>query len=585
MALFDTTQQQSQYFGIRPTQGVVDRSGEIDTSLLTGAVDLAEMGLDYAIKEDKNSVLNTAQQATSELNEEYLSRSPSEQAYLQGQAAELTNQISSATDQMKAGLQQKLMDVNERLSRAKAQGAMSNYEYQRRLTAISQDLAAENPVYANDIAQTVQQVSGRAGIGDVISADEAMAKAQAKAQDDQYKMLIETVAPYVVDPYALTDNQLYAKFLEIKDLDVTRNEVTRLVEDRNLLDTLTQSDMKEKFKLMGPAKIRRVIQDEVSSALYAVARDNTKSYQERVEAGRDIIRFAKDKYFNLASKLPQDDKEVAFFVSNMDKMFEGLENQAETDFSLKGIQDYMANKASIFEKGISIDYMSKYGTTAEIEERLTNKMSMYLQLKKGGLLNTQLKKDIQSTLEKLTIGNTNPNGYLPEELAVLEDPAFSKVISNTINQLGSANFAQGDMDLISNYLAVINNRDAKGEALNKLLDSDNALTAFSNMTSEAFGRAFEDDNMRENLQQNLAQYKDFIQFELQRIASGPQELKMNLDPVTGRFETQENDLKSTVKRLNVYLKIRARMENQDVKSVARTIYENEFGDVNANQDN
>ena len=585
MALFDTTQQQPKFYGLNPTQGVADRSGEIDTSLLSGAVDLAQMGLDTAIKEDKNNVLNAAQQAASELNNEYLSRSPSEQAYLQGQAAELTNQMSSATDQMKAGLQQKLMDVNERLSRAKAQGAMSNYEYQRRLTAISQDLASENPVYANDIAQTVQQVSGRAGIGDVISADEAMAKAQAKAQDDQYKMLIETVAPYVVDPYALTDNQLYAKFLEIKDLDVTRNEVTRLVDDRNLLDTLTQSDMKEKFKIMGPAKIRRVIQDEVSSALYAVARDNTKSYQERVEAGRDVIRFAKDKYFNLASKLPQDDKEVAFFVSNMDKMFEGLENQAETDFSLKGIQDYMANKASIFEKGISIDYMSKYGTTAEIEERLTNKMSMYLQLKKGGLLNSQLKKDIQSTLEKLTIGNTNPNGYLPEELAVLEDPAFSKVISNTINQLGSANFAQGDMDLISNYLAVINNRDAKGEALNKLLDSDNALTAFSNMTSEAFGRAFEDDNMRENLQQNLAQYKDFIQFELQRIASGPQELSMNLDPVTGRFETQENDLKSTVKRLNVYLKIRARMENQDVKSVARTIYENEFGDVNANQDN
>lgn len=585
MAEFDTTKQQSQYFGIRPTEGVVDRSGEIDTSLLTGAVDVAEMGLGYAIKEDKNNILNAAEQSASQLNEEYLSRSPSEQAFLQGQVASITDELSSASDQMKAGLQQKLMDVNERLSRAKAQGAMSAYEYQRRLTAISQDLAAENPVYANDIARTVQQVSGRAGISDVISADEALAKSQAKAQQDRYKMLVDTVAPYVIDPYSMSDNELYAKFLEIKDLDVTRNEVTRLVEDRNLLDNLSQSDAKEKFKLLGPAKIRRVMQDEMANALFAIARDNTKNYQEKVEAGREVIRFGRDKYFNLASKLPQDDKEVAFFIANMDKMFEGLENQAETDFSLKGIQDYVSNKASIFEKGISIDYMSKYGTTAEIEERLTNKMSMYLQLKKGGLLNSQLKKDIQSTLEKLTIGNTNPNGYLPEELAILDDPSFSKVISNTINQLGSTNFAQGDMDLISNYLAVINNRDAKGEALTKLLESDNTLTAFSNMTSEAFGRAFEDDNMRENLQQNLAQYKDFVAFELQRIASGPEELTMNLDPVTGRFETQAKDLKSTVKRLNVYLKIRARMENKDVKDVAQSIYDSEFGDVNANQNN
>jgi hypothetical protein len=105
------------------------------------------------------------------------------------------------------------------------------------------------------------------------------------------------------------------------------------------------------------------------------------------------------------------------------------------------------------------------------------------------------------------------------------------------------------------------------------------------MTSEAFGRAFEDDNMRENLQQNLAQYKDFVAFELQRIASGPEELTMNLDPVTGRFETQTKDLKSTVKRLNVYLKIRARMENKDVKDIAQSIYDSEFGDVNANQNN
>ena len=85
MALFDTTKQQSLYPGLNPTQGVVDRSGLIDDSSLTTLVGLGKMGLDTAIQMDQEAVLNESNRVANELADEYLSGSPSEQAYLNAQ--------------------------------------------------------------------------------------------------------------------------------------------------------------------------------------------------------------------------------------------------------------------------------------------------------------------------------------------------------------------------------------------------------------------------------------------------------------------------------------------------------------------
>lgn len=578
MALFDTTKQQSIYPGLSVTQGVADRSGLIDDSSLSTIVGLSGMGLDAGIQIDKTNVMNEANQIANDLADEYLTRSPSEQSFLMNQKQQLESDVTSAPDEVRDGILKQLDDVNTKLTRAKAQGMMDPYEYQRRVVKASQDLAADNPAYADEIAGRVNKTLNRRGVNDVMQADMKLAMAQQKQREDQYKHMIETIEPYVVNPYSLSEEQLASKFLEIKQADVASNTVERLLGNRDLMNSMKESDMFQVFKDVGPRQFRQATFNNVTTEVKAILNNpNLKTYQERVEAGRAVIENYRGAYTELIGKLPQDKEQIKTFVKHMDAMFTSLEKQIADDFSLKGIKDYTANKEQIYKNEIQIGTYEKFGTTLEAEQAIQARVQTINALRGVKALDAETENTLLGLVQDMLQGIGPNQRFKPAELDEINDPAFVDMVSSQVKQLQD-NPQEGDFNFLTSYLQVNNDRDPNGKAAKKLKDNDILIKSIGNLNPEAFNRAYNNQELKEALTESVSQYRQYIALNLNKVTVG-KEVNANIDPVTGLITSDDSMTNKELNRMNSYIKVRARMEGKHPKDIAKEIIDNEFKDL------
>jgi hypothetical protein len=578
MALFDTTKQQSIYPGLSVTQGVADRSGLIDDSSLSTIVGLAGMGLDAGIQIDKTNVMNEANQIANDLADEYLTRSPSEQSFLMNQKQQLESDVTSAPDEVRDGILKQLDDVNTKLTRAKAQGMMDPYEYQRRVVKASQDLAADNPAYADEIAGRVNKTLNRRGVNDVMQADMKLAMAQQKQREDQYKHMVETIEPYVVNPYSLSEEQLASKFLEIKQADVASNTVERLLGNRDLMNSMKESDMFQVFKDVGPRQFRQATFNNVTTEVKAILNNpNLKTYQERVEAGRAVIENYRGAYTELIGKLPQDKEQIKTFVKHMDAMFTSLEKQIADDFSLKGIKDYTANKEQIYKNEIQIGTYEKFGTTLEAEQAIQARVQTINALRGVKALDAETENTLLGLVQDMLQGIGPNQRFKPAELDEINDPAFVDMVSSQVKQLQD-NPQEGDFNFLTSYLQVNNDRDPNGKAAKKLKDNDILIKSIGNLNPDAFNRAYNNQELKEALTESVSQYRQYIALNLNKVTVG-KEVNANIDPVTGLITSDDSMTNKELNRMNSYIKVRARMEGKHPKDIAKEIIDKEFKDL------
>jgi hypothetical protein len=582
MALFDTTKQQSIYPGLNPTQGVVDRSGLIDDSSLTTLVGLGQMGLESAIQMDQEAVLNESNRVANELADEYLSGSPSEQAYLNAQKTVLEGQAASAPDDAKDAIMKQLDDVTAKLAKGQAQGVMGQYEFQRRAVQIGQDLAAQNPAYADEISANINKVLNRRGVTDVMQADMKLMAANQKRMEDQYSHMIDTVSDYVVDPYALSEQQLLMKFMEIKQADVATNTINRLLENREMRDNMSSSEFYQQFQAVGPAQYRASVFNTVTNQVKAVLRDpNLKTYQDRVEAGRAVIETARSQYADLINRLPQDKETVKTFIRQTDALFTSLEAQIQDDFSLEGIKKYTANKEQIYKNEISIDTYQKYGTTLEAEELIQAKISTYNALKGAKLISTDQEKALLSLTSKLI--NSQTQGFTPSELDEVQDPAYTKMVASNIGKL-NPNSPEGELDFTSTYLELVNIKDMNEEAAKKLKDYDVLMLSISNTADESFNSMYNNDKMQSALTVSMDQFKKLTYERLRRLTEG-RNVDASIDEVTGLVASQDPTLEQDLKRVNIYAKLKAKILGKKVKDIIDDVVNKDFDGLGANDAN
>ena len=578
MALFDTTKQQSIYPGLSVTQGVADRSGLIDDSSLSTIVGLAGMGLDAGIQIDKTNVMNEANQIANDLADEYLTRSPSEQSFLMNQKQQLESDVTSAPDEVRDGILKQLDDVNTKLTRAKAQGMMDPYEYQRRVVKASQDLAADNPAYADEIAGRVNKTLNRRGVNDVMQADMKLAMAQQKQREDQYKHMVETIEPYVVNPYSLSEEQLASKFLEIKQADVASNTVERLLGNRDLMNSMKESDMFQVFKDVGPRQFRQATFNNVTTEVKAILNNpELKTYQERVDAGRAVIENYRGAYTELIGKLPQDKEQIKTFVKHMDAMFTSLEKQIADDFSLKGIKDYTANKEQIYKNEIQIGTYEKFGTTLEAEQAIQARVQTINALRGVKALDAETENTLLGLVQDMLQGIGPNQRFKPAELDEINDPAFVDMVSSQVKQLQD-NPQEGDFNFLTSYLQVNNDRDPNGKAAKKLKDNDILIKSIGNLNPDAFNRAYNNQELKEALTESVSQYRQYIALNLNKVTVG-KEVNANIDPVTGLITSDDSMTNKELNRMNSYIKVRARMEGKHPKDIAKEIIDKEFKDL------
>lgn len=578
MALFDTTKQQSLYPGLSPTQGVVDRSGLIDDSSLTTLVGLGSMGLDAGISIDKENVMNEANNIANQLADDYLDRSPSEQMFLQTQKQQLESDATSAPDEVRDGILKQLDDVNARLTKAKSQGMMDPYEYQRRVIKASQDLAADNPAYANEISANVNKTLNRRGVNDVLQSDMKIMLAQQKRREDQYKHMIETIEPYVTNPYALSEEQLITKFLEIKQADVASSTVERLLGNRDLMNSMKESDMFQVFKEVGPRQFRQSVFNNVTTEVKAILNDpNLTTYQDRVDAGRQVIENYKEVYTDLIGRLPQDKEQIKTFVKHMDAMFNSLEKQIDDDFSLKGIKEYTANKEQIYKNEIQIGTYQKFGTTLEAEQAIQARVQTINALRGVKALDAATEQTLLGLVQDMLQGIGPNQRFKPAELDEIQDPAFVEMVSSSVKKLQD-NPQEGDYNFLTSYLKINNERDPNGKAAKKLNDFDVLMKSVGNLNPEAFNKAYNNAELKEELVESVSQYRSYIELELNRVTLG-KDVNGIIDPVTGLVSSDDPVTNKELNRMNAYIKIRSRMERKEPKDVVQEIINKEFNNL------
>ena len=587
MALFDTTKQSSIYPGLNPTQGVVDRSGLIDDSAISTLAGITKIGLEGAVELDRQGVVNEATATAEAFADDYLSRSPSEQAYLASEKVELESQLAGAPQELKPQYMKRLEEVEKRISNAQAQGIMSPYESARRITQLGQDLAAENPVYADEIASRINKTLQRKGLNDVLQADQKLLLAQQKRIEDRYNYITETIKDDVLDPYALTEEERYSKFIEVQRRNLNVNTMEKFIADKELLKTYSNADFMDKINQMGGfAGVNEAVFTSVTDGLKAIASNpNIKSFQERVDANRKVLQAARNEYQVIVDRLPQDKEQTKTFIKNMEAMFTRMEKYADEDSTVEGLKKLKNNTESILKSDIQSNFYTQFGTTTEAMEALNMYFDVYNKAKGAKLLSSELEQKVNTMFSKFMDSALVNKNYLSDsEKDLVNDPGFIAAAKHGITILNKEQ-SPGHVNLVANYLKILNDKDPQGEAASKVKGYDEYMKNIANINSDAFSTITNDNNMfSDELEEGLMQYNQLITISLKNQTDN-KDVAINIDP-RGMLRAPEDPvLDRELNRINTYIRIRAKMEGKDPKVIVKEVLANEFKGLEFNLGN
>lgn len=584
MALFDTTKQSSIYPGLNVTQGVVDRSGLIDDSAISTLAGLTKIGLEGAVELDRQGVVNEANKAAEQFADDYLSRSPSEQAYLASEKQELETQLAGAPQEQKPEYMKRLDEVERRISNAKAQGIMTPYESARRITQLGQDLAAENPVYADEIAARINKTLQRKGLNDVLQADQKLLLAQQKRIEDRYNYITEVIKDDVIDPYGLSEEERYSKFIEVQRRNLNVKSMERFIADKELIKSYSDADFMDKINSMGGfAGVSEAAFTTITDGLKAIASNpNIKTFQERVDANRQLLQAARNEYQAIQDRLPQDKEQTKTFIKNMDAMFTRMEKYAEEDSTLEGLKKLKNNTESILKSEIQSNFYTQYGTTLEAMEALNMYFEVYQKARNNKMLDVNLETKVNSMFSKFMDSVVIDKNYLTDsEKDLLKDPGFMAANKHALNLINKDQ-SPGNVNLVANYLKTLNDKDPQSEAASKVKGYDDYMKNLANMNTEVLASITDNNTMfSDQLEEGLIQYNQLITVSLKNQTEN-KDVAISIDP-RGLLRAPEDPvLDKELNRINNYIRIRAKMENKNPKEIVKDVLAKEFKNLEFN---
>jgi len=584
MALFDTTKQSSIYPGLNITKGVVDQSGLIDDSAISTLAGLTKIGLEGAVELDRQGVVSEANKAAEQFADDYLSRSPSEQSYLASEKQELETQLAGAPQEQKPEYMKRLDEVERRISNAKAQGIMTPYESARRITQLGQDLAAENPVYADEIATRINKTLQRKGLNDVLQADQKLLLAQQKRIEDRYNYITEVIKDSVEDPYILSEEERYSKFIEVQRRNLNVKSMERFIADKELIKSYSDTDFMDKINSIGGfAGVSEAAFTTITDGLKAIASNpNIKTFQDRVDANRQLLQAARNEYQAIQDRLPQDKEQTKTFIKNMDAMFTRMEKYAEEDSTLEGLKKLKGNTESILKSEIQSNFYTQYGTTLEAMEALNMYFEVYQKARNNKMLDVNLETKVNSMFSKFMDSVVIDKNYLTDsEKDLLKDPGFMAANKHALNLINKDQ-SPGNVNLVANYLKTLNDKDPQSEAASKVKGYDDYMKNLANMNTEVLASITDNNTMfSDQLEEGLIQYNQLITVSLKNQTEN-KDVAISIDP-RGLLRAPEDPvLDKELNRINNYIRIRAKMENKNPKEIVKDVLAKEFKNLEFN---
>jgi len=564
MAEFDTTKIDSQYYGMRPVQGVVTPAAAYaDPNSIGGLAELAEVGLDIGDKYNTVRVGAEAEQSAMDLADQYYQQS--------------TGDFDQGID---AG--------NQRLVSSYKAGAVNPYEFKTRMQAEAQRQINLNPSKADVITAKMKQVFERTGITDRLAMDEAALEAEQKRIDEYRKARDKFLREERgIEPFSMPEEEvemIYAQEMvdqqKYKALQNTNNmskEEVKAFGNEVFDDMLSKGDFRES---------KRIIITGLTDELRGINDDPNLEDQIKIRRSQDAIATAKRRIRNIYGALDairKDNELVDQFFKNTDADFAALEVQFTGDFTGEDIKTRISNKAATAESEYKLEFLQSPEGKNQYKIKFFNQqLDLYtkqLQLFPEGPNRQAIIKSIQDTHRKL-------QGLLFGEELSAEDKGFIDNSEDYFNYLKSdlENLAKEngiDIDKVPqtvvNALTKEQQHISSKSSQDKFAHLDKSFYHMSMMDDKRLREMMSNNKSkyRKEVSGNLAFYKSAINFYM---LDTYEDLKGQLivDKEQGRLYSDDPLVNVDLDRVNNYIAIMAKINNKDPKDMMDQVLKRDF---------
>jgi len=572
MAKFDTTQQESQYYGIRPTQGVVmPEAAYYDPNSLGGIAELTETALDIGDKYQTVVAGEEAETAAMGLADEYFQQS--------------TGQFEQGID---AG--------NQRLVNTYMAGVVNPYEFKTRIEAEANRQISMTPSKADVITSKMKDVFERTGLAKRLEMDEELYKAEidriAKERQNRDKILMDKAG---IDITNMPEEEKQVKFFEYQ---LKEEQITIYEQDQKLNEGERKQIARDKVSEMvrkGTFREEKdVIITSLTRELEAINRDPKYNDQQKRDKFKRAMQAANKRFLSFygdLSAIESDNPEVKNLFANVKAEFQFLSNEFENEFTQESITKALQNTASRAKAEIDLEYYeSDFGKNEKIRDAVFKEVQA-LTLIKEQLKNAdpELAKSLLEKADKILeqlpgllqndVSKKNRDAIFDNEVG----EKYTNYIKNNIQQIKEEAKASGIDPVVYNVLKQEQDwiSSKKSEVRFNKLDTELEQLAMSPVSNILLDGP---SDYKEALNKNLEFYKSGINFYMLNTYDDiPNKVGMTRDGMLVSKMTDKSMLAQTfandLERINNFISVVAKMNNVEPSTIAEKILNEEFPSI------
>jgi len=303
---------------------------------------LADKGIKKAVEIDKTLTINEADDLANTLADDYENMSPSNINSLEQEKIRLEQDVESNPDDLE--MQEELDAITTRFSNAKAQG-MSTYEYERRILKETQDLAASNPAYADEIAARVSKTLGNRGINSLMKQDALLYKNQLDQQNANNKIIDDYLRLKNLTPMFMDEESKRIAYLSLKQTDKINADIETKIENGTIKSKQNIAEVQEQINANGG--IHKVagnkmlgFTDKLNNIADNLAND-TLTYKE-ARRQKNLALLSARKFLGVVGSLEQTDENKAVYAQ-FDKYITDLEQDSDSELSGGTLATHLKN--------------------------------------------------------------------------------------------------------------------------------------------------------------------------------------------------------------------------------------------------
>lgn len=551
MAKFDTTKQQSQYYGLSPTQGVVTpesaysfKEGSIGdiAGIATAGIELGDQYMDVKVGEQ-------AEQAAMEMADQYYQQS--------------TGDFENGID---AG--------NQRLVTAYKSGSMNPQEFKTRMETTANRLIANTPSKADIITSRMKDVLDRTGVSSRLAMDEQLLEAQMKQQEAYFKARDKILRDKGIEPMGMNPDEV--EIIYAKEMAKERtyqgfkrsNEMT--AEERKLASTEMFNDALEKGSF---SEIKDSIVSGLADDLRGIIDDPNKNDESKLREANDLIRASRDNLNSfLAPMEASDDPMVASFQANMETQISALEDAFSGEFSQEEIKTRISNQRSIAQDEISLDFLEsdagknqeKIKFYSQQLDNLTKQLNILDKMGGSDKERMAITKQISDT-HKYLQSLLYSDGLRSEDKAFIDNNTeYFNYLKSDLLKLAEEN--QIDVNKVPktvvNALTKEQTHISSKTSVDRLTSLEVSLAGYMNVPEEQLIEMTQDKNFKGVMVDNLSFYKSAVNFHLLDKFENL-ESKFIQDKNTGMLYSDDPEINNELQRINTYNSIMAKVNKVD----------------------